>query len=138
MCNTGAGLGNVKRTELKAWLEGYRRAWETRDPEAAAALFSEDAQYYETPFQAPARGRDGVRDYWANATRNQSDVSFSYEIVSVSGDRGMARWWATFRRVSSDETVSLDGVFLLQFEREGLCRELREWWHKAETEPQAD
>jgi hypothetical protein len=126
----------VNETDLKAWLEGYRQAWETRNPEAAAALFSEDAKYYETPFLAPARGQAGVRDYWANATRNQSDVAFSYEILSVSGDRCIARWWATFKRVSSGVTASLDGIFLLEFNDEGLCRDLREWWHRAETEPQ--
>jgi hypothetical protein len=30
----------------------------------------------------------------------------------------------------------LDGIFLLEFNDEGLCRDLREWWHRAETEPQ--
>ncbi len=124
----------MNEAELRTWLEGYRLAWEARDPEAAAALFSEDARYYETPFLGPARGRDGVRDYWVNATRNQSDVTFSYEIVFVSGDRGVVRWWARFRRVSSGVTASLDGVFLLEFNDEGLCRELREWWHRAENE----
>ena len=119
----------MKKTELEAWLESYGEAWETRDAEAAAALFSADAEYYETPFVAPAVGREGIRSYWANATRNQKDVNFSYEIVSTSGKQGVARWWATFTRCSSGATVSLDGVFLLEFDDEGLCRELREWWH---------
>ena len=104
------------------------------DPEAVVALFSEDARYYETPFLPPARGHDGVRDYWANATRKQSDVSFSYEVVSLFGDRGIARWWAEFTRVSSGTRAALDGIFLLEFDNEGLCRELREWWHITETE----
>ena len=126
----------MNESELEVWLERYRRAWENRDPEAAAALFSENARYYETPFWAPAQGRDGVREYWAHATRNQSDVTFSHDIVSVSGGRGIARWWATFRRVPSDVMVRLDGVFLLEFDDEGLCHELREWWHKVETQPE--
>lgn len=125
----------MNQNELEAWLERYGQAWENRDPEAAAALFSEDARYYETPFIAPAQGRDGVREYWAHATRNQSDVTFSHDIVSVSGGLGIARWWATFRRVPSGVMVRLDGVFLLEFDDEGLCRELREWWHKVETQP---
>lgn len=126
----------MNESELEAWLEGYGQAWESRDPEAAAALFSEDARYYETPFIAPAQGRDGVREYWTHATRNQSDIRFSYNIVSVSGGWGIARWWATFRRVPSDMTVRLDGIFLLEFDDEGLCHELREWWHKVETQPE--
>ncbi len=128
----------MNETEFRTWLDSYGRAWEARDPEAAAALFSEDVRYYETPFLAPAEGRDGVRDYWANATGGQSDVAFSYELVSVSGDRGIARWWATFRRISSGARIALDGIFLLEFDDEGLCRELREWWHKTDDSVDLD
>jgi hypothetical protein len=53
----------MTETQLENWLEALGRAWETRDPEAAAALFSERAEYYETPFVEPARGREGVRTY---------------------------------------------------------------------------
>ena len=120
-------------TGLSAWLEAYRQAWESRDPYAAAALFSADAEYFETPFGTPARGPEGVRDYWANATRNQSDITFSYVIVCTSGDAAVARWEAAFTRVTSGVTARLDGVFLLRFDGEGLCRELREWWHIVEA-----
>lgn len=128
----------VQEIEFEGWLERYRQAWENRDPEAAAALFSPDAEYYETPFVAPARGREGVREYWANATRNQSDVCFSYETVCIIDDRGVARWWATFTRVPSGAKATLDGVFFLKFTSDGLCRELREWWHGVETKTQLD
>jgi ketosteroid isomerase-like protein len=124
----------MTETDLEKWLDSYGRAWENRDPEAAAALFSQDVSYFETPFGEPARGRDGVRDYWANATRNQADISFSYAIVSVTGRQGIARWSARITRVSTSITVTLDGIFLLEFEDGGLCRELREWWHSAESE----
>ncbi len=123
----------MNETEVKSWLERYRQAWQTRDPEAAAALFSEDARYYETPFVAPVKGRDPIRKYWANATHNQSGISFSYEILSLSGHRAIARWWAAFTRVSSGMRATLEGMFLLEFNEQGLCRELREWWHIIET-----
>jgi len=125
----------VNTTDFETWLERYGQAWVDRDPEAAAALFSEDAEYYETPFGEPARGRDGVRGYWADATGNQSDVTFSYQVVSCSSDAKVARWKAEFTRASSGVTVRLDGVFLLRFDAAGLCRELREWWHIVEARP---
>lgn len=126
----------MNERDLEAWLERYRQAWESCDPEVAASLFSENARYYETPFLAPAEGRDGVRRYWTNATGSQSDITFSYDIISVSGCQGIARWWASFKRVTSGVMVSLDGVFLLEFTSEGLCCEFREWWHRAEIKPQ--
>ncbi len=120
-------------SQFLAWLEGYRQAWETRDPEAAAALFVGDATYYETPFGPPAQGKDGIRKYWAAATGSQRDVSFSYEILSISDARGVARWWAEFTRIPSGVKARLDGIFLLEFDANGLCRSLREWWHKSEA-----
>lgn len=123
----------MNETELQSWLERYGRAWERRDPDAAAALFSRDAVYYETPFVAPAQGRDGVRAYWTHATRNQTDISFSHEMLSVTRYRGIARWRARYTRRSSGVSASLDGIFVLEFDDDGLCRELREWWHLSET-----
>lgn len=125
----------MNETELANWLEAYGRAWERRDPEAAAALFSADARYYETPFAPPARGRDGVRAYWAHATRNQADISFAYDTISASNGRGIARWQSRYTRPSSGARVTLDGIFLLEFNDDGLCRELREWWHRSEGTP---
>ena len=119
----------MNEVQLDTWLEGYRQAWETRDPGAAAVLFSEDVEYYETPFVEPARGRNGVYGYWKNAVENQSDVSFAHEIVSLSGSRAVVRWRASFKRASSGVTTRLDGVFLLEFDDQGRCRRLREWWH---------
>jgi hypothetical protein len=31
--------------------------------------------------------------------------------------------------------VRLDGVFVLEFSEDGLCRSLREWWHRDEATP---
>lgn len=42
--------------ELATWLSRYGAAWEARDPEAAAALFTEDAEYFWTPFGDPNPG----------------------------------------------------------------------------------
>jgi len=48
---------------LCARLEGYRLAWETRDPKPVIKLFTEDATYQETPFSQPMRGREAIRQY---------------------------------------------------------------------------
>ena len=119
--------------ELRAWLEQYRQAWETRDAGAAARLFADDAAYHETPFGTPARGKDGVRAYWSAATEHQRQVKFSYEVLSVTGDSCIAHWRAEYTRVPSGVQAWLDGVFVLEFETGGLCRTLREWWHRTEA-----
>ena len=125
----GAGGASLTREALAAWLAGYELAWERRDPDAAAALFTAGASYHEMPFDEPIAGQDGIRAYWARVTADQRDVDFQAKPVAVSGDTAVAEWTATFRLASSGATVDLDGVFVLTFDADGRCSSLREWWH---------
>ncbi len=114
---------------FKSWLDAYGRAWETRDPQAAADLFTEDATYQETPFTEPMRGRAAIHEYWLRATRSQDQVRFGYEILSVAEDRGIARWWVSFAIVPAQTRMKLDGIFLVLMAEENRCNDFREWWH---------
>ena len=120
----------MTKSELEEWLQAYGRAWESRDPEAAAILFAEDARYHETPFGEPAVGREGISAYWTAATANQRDVRFRHEILCLKAEIGIARWWADYSRYAEGDEIRLDGVFVLEFNGDGHCQELREWWHK--------
>jgi uncharacterized protein (TIGR02246 family) len=121
----------MTREDLKAWLDAYGQAWETRDAHAVGELFAEEATYQETPFVQPLRGRAAIREYWTDAVvRTQQQIRFAYEILAVAEDSGIAHWWASFVRVSTKVQVKLDGIFLLSFASAKLCRELREWWRK--------
>ncbi|MFN7571430.1 MAG: nuclear transport factor 2 family protein [Betaproteobacteria bacterium] len=112
------------------WLTRYGRAWIEQSPEQAAALFTEDCRYFETPFDAPAIGREGVRAYWQAVPDAQRDIEFVYRVLSIDGCTAIAHWHAIFTRVASGERVQLDGVFVLEFADSGLCHTLREWWHR--------
>jgi hypothetical protein len=116
-------------SELTDWLDRYKIAWEQLDAEAAAALFTPEARYHETPYSDPFLGADGVRDYWSRVTADQADVIFTHEVLGVTGETGVATWNAKLTSVSSGARVELDGVFLLQFASDGRCELLREWWH---------
>jgi uncharacterized protein (TIGR02246 family) len=118
---------------LRAWLEGYRLAWEGRDPQAVGRLFTEDATYQETPFTQPMRGREAVEKYWSEVVAGaQEQIHFGYEVLTIAEGSAIAHWWASFVRASSKAKVGLDGIFLLSFDAAGRCRELREWWVRKE------
>jgi hypothetical protein len=125
----GADAARLTEADLANWLARYESAWETRDPDAAASLFTAGATYHEMPFDAPIAGQDGIRAYWARVTADQRDVDFQSKPIAVSGRTGVAEWRATFRLASSDATIDLDGAFVLTFDDEGRCTSLREWWH---------
>jgi len=117
--------------DVQRWLDDYRTAWVERDPEAAAALFTEDAVYQEQPYEEPYRGREGVREYWTKVTATQSDIRLNYGTPIVAGDRAAVEWWVTLKNDGFE--LSLAGEFYLVFdEASGLVRVLREYWHFGE------
>jgi|APHM01.1.fsa_nt_gi SnoaL-like polyketide cyclase. len=110
-------------SDLAAWLDRYATAWETRDPDAAAALFTTDATYHRTPFEA-IEGREAIRDYWADATASQRDVHVETSVVT-DDDPAVGRFTTDF---TIDDATTLDGVCLVRLDGD-RCETFREWWH---------
>ena len=116
-------------SKVDTWLKGYEEAWEKLDPEKAAQLFTENATYRDNPYETPHQGKEGVRKYWATVTADQKDVDFTYEVLSVTNNTGIAYWHSEFTSRSSGAGIILDGIFVLEFNKNGLCESLKEWWH---------
>jgi ketosteroid isomerase-like protein len=115
--------------DFDAWLRGYQSAWEQRDAQAAAELFTPDAEYYWTPFDTPQRGRAEIAAVWDKAVSGQRDVSFRYDVLAVNGAAGIAHWHTNLTAVPDNVPVELDGVLVATFTTTRLCRVFREWWH---------
>jgi hypothetical protein len=114
--------------ELESWLQRYGAAWEARDGDLAAALFTPGGVYCWGPFDPPLEGREAIRDRWRQATETQRDVSFRHEVLGTDGSRAFVRWWSTFSVPAAGSRTELDGVFVLDFAEDGLCARLQEWW----------
>jgi len=121
--------GGINEQSLRSWLQAYGAAWESKDSGQIAEIFTEDATYQETPYAEPFLGRDGISDYWASVTADQADIDFDFEVISISGNTGVAEWSARFRSISGEVPVELNGVFVLEFDDSDTVRSLREWWH---------
>ena len=121
---------SIDQATFQSWLEAYGKAWEERDPEAAAALYAEDGTYQVTPFSEPLRGRKAIFEYWCGVARTEENVRFGYEILVANPEMNIARWWASFVIVPQGLKTKLDGIFLIALDADGRCTSLREWWHK--------
>jgi hypothetical protein len=115
---------------FKSWLDAYGRAWESRNPEAATALYTDDGTYQVTPFLEPMRGQKAIFEYWAEVARTEENIRFGYEILVANPERNIARWSASFVRVPPGLQTKLDGIFLISLDEQGRCKSLQEWWHK--------
>ena len=124
----------MSRGSFSLWLEKYGRAWETRDAKAAAELYAEDGTYQVTPFVEPMRGRAAILDSWRHVAETEEQVQFSYEILAVTYEQGIARWRASFVIAPPGLKTKLDGIFVISLDDKGKCVSLREWWHKQQTD----
>ena len=120
----------MERGSFKRWLDLYGRAWIDQDPNAAAALYTDDATYQVTPFSEPLRGRDAIYGYWGSVAKTEKEIQFNYEVLAVTAENGIARWWASFLIVPLGLETRLDGIFVVSLDSDGRCLSLREWWHK--------
>ncbi len=125
-------MGITKNT-FASWLDSYGRAWEHRDPQAAADLFAEEGTYQVTPFVEPLRGKQAILEYWTHVAQTEQNIQFGCEILAVTPDHGIARWWASFVIVPQGLQTKLDGIFLISLGENGRCHSLREWWHKQQN-----
>ena len=133
---------------IEQFMQGYKAAWEARDPAMFAALFRADGKYHNTPFQVQT-GRQELAEYWKRV-QLQEDVRVRYDVLASERGTGLAHWHVTYR-VASEELFQiwarstgtslpsrnpgdplprmvLDGVLQATF-ADGLCTEARIWWH---------
>jgi len=133
---------------IEAFMQGYKTAWERRDPAMFAALFQPDGRYHNTPFQVQV-GTAQLIEYWQRV-QLQEDVEVSFEVLASTATSGIAHWHVTYQ-VASEELFQiwarstgtslvarkpgdplprmvLDGVLQAAFSS-GLCAEARIWWH---------
>jgi len=117
---------------VQEWVEGYFRAWDEKDADAAAALFTEQAIYRDQPYGDVHHGPGGVRAYWTGVTATQEDVRtrFGTIVAGADGRRAAVEFWVTM--LNGGAEVTLAGILFLRFDASGLCEELREAWHFTE------
>ncbi|MFQ5568594.1 MAG: nuclear transport factor 2 family protein [Rhodothermales bacterium] len=122
----------MDRQAFEQWVRAYGAAWEAKDTAAFTRLFTEDARYYWTPFEAPKEGRAGIAEAFERAVVTQRDIHFGYEVLAVGEQRCVARWWCTLVRMATGRTARLDGILMVEPTKESLCAVFREWWHSDE------
>ena len=133
---------------IEEFMQGYKTAWERRDPSMFAALFLPDGRYHNTPFQVQ-RGTGELVEYWKRV-QLQEDVQVAFEVLASTATSGIAHWHVTYQ-VASEELFQiwarstgtslvarkpgdplprmvLDGMLQASFSG-GLCAEARIWWH---------
>jgi nuclear transport factor 2 (NTF2) superfamily protein len=118
----------LSTSDATEFLIKYKEAWETRNAELAAGLFTRDARYKQHPFAEAIVGREAIHDYWAGATARQEEIRFTVGTFIHSGYMLAAEWTCTYKDCSSGDKKELVGMLFADFYGKQV-RHFREYWH---------
>jgi ketosteroid isomerase-like protein len=119
----------------RRWVETYAHAWPSKDADAIAALYADDAAFRSQPFRETHVGPDGARSYaeWTFSDQDEAECWFGDPIVS--GDRAIVEYWGVVRYQGRNETIA--GIAVIRFRPDGLVAEQHDYWnaHERRVEP---
>lgn len=115
---------------VTSWVETYRRAWESNDPDEIGGLFAEDAAYFPEPFAKPWLGRAEIVAKWLEIRDEPGTTTFEWHPVIITDEVAVVEATTTY----PDKTYS--NLWILRLDRVGQAQQFTEWWmqHPAPAE----
>ena len=107
---------------VTAWVDNYRKAWESNDPHDIADLFAEDAAYFSEPFAKPWLGRDDIVEKWIGARDEPGTTAFEWHPLIVTDDLAIIEATTTYA------TETFSNMWVLRLDNLGQARQFTEWW----------
>lgn len=119
---------SIDLVSVQGWLDRYILAWESLDPDAIEALFTDTVTYYAEPYATPYRTRQEVVDAWRASPDAPGSWRAAHAAQLVDGDRAVATGRSTYFAEDGTLRAVFHNVFLLTFGEQGRCAEYREWY----------
>lgn len=102
---------------VQAWVEQYLTAWRTNAAADIEALFTEDAEYHETPYETHWVGRPAIVDGWRSRWGwQQGGWTFEWALTSA-GPPVVVEGVGSYR-----ELGRFRNVWTLDLADDGRCR----------------
>jgi ketosteroid isomerase-like protein len=115
---------DVTRDVLTTWVENYRRAWESNDPDDIRALFTEDALYFTSPHEVPPwQGREQIVAGWLRDRDEPGTTTFEWHPVVVTEDTAVVQG----RTVYVGDR-SYKNLWVIRLAPDGRASEFTEWY----------
>lgn len=118
--------------EATTLIETYGKAWETKDPELIATIFTEEATYND-PKEPENNGLEAIKEYWRyKVIGEQDDIKFDIRHIWVDGDAVIAEWHATFKDTKRNLFIDMTEVAIFTVSGDKFSA-LREYYKSAKT-----
>ena len=113
------------RAAVHSWVERYERAWRTAGTAEISALFTTDATYLHSPYEAPVVGLDAISRMWEQDREGPDEVfALATEVVAVDDRTAVVRAEVRYGQPVRQEYRDL---WILQLEADGRCSWFEEW-----------
>lgn len=112
------------------WVEGYKKAWASNEPDDIRALFTIDATYAYRPNDATApRGHDEIVASWLESKDAPGDYTFEYWVVSESDTVAVVQAVTDY---SASGGKVYDNLWVIRFADGGRASDFTEWYLERE------
>jgi steroid delta-isomerase len=116
--------------ELRALIATYVSTLNRRDPQAIAALFTEDAVQADPVSSPPNVGRDAIRTFFTGSIEASDRWTFSAPTVHTCGDQVAINFQIVVE--SSGTTMTIGGIEVFTVNDDGLIASVNAYWDEAD------
>lgn len=104
---------------VRRWAEQYERAWREQDSSAVVSLFTEQAQYLDSPYESPRVGHDAIAAEW----NDPRPFTMTVESITVEGSHAVVR----VKVLYSEPEQEYADLWELDFADDGRVARFVEW-----------
>lgn len=104
--------------KINKWLDQFVIAWKKRDVDKVLELFTEDIEYWETPFKRLVDSEE-LKLEW-ESVKNQNNINIKCEIFLKEGDGYAVKWNLEYLN-ENRETKKFGGVYLIKLDADSKC-----------------
>jgi len=108
--------------DINKWLNEFKKSWIKKDVKAILNLFSEDVEYYETPFHK-LKNKIEIGRMW-NEIALQKDIKLDFEVFCKEENKYAIKWNLKF--FNKKEFV-YQGVYLLSLNLNDKCNHFMQY-----------
>lgn len=107
----------MKNNNISEWLENFKTCWINKDINSLMSLFTDNVEYYETPFQKLI-GKEKVSEVWQEI-KAQENINLELELYCSEKNKHAVKWELDF--ISNGQSLGYRGVYLIELDRNNTC-----------------